>query len=108
MGWLSISKLDRCVLYCLILVLKPRLTGFQDSQLLTRESSFCTFRPIKMLVCTWNIDAAKPEALVGTNNVTFIQRFLASPALEGAEPDIIVFGFQEVIDLENKKLTASM
>lgn len=75
--------------------------------MLTREESFCTFRPLKMLICTWNIDAAKPESLTGTNNVTFFQRFLATPALEGSQPDIIVFGFQEVIDLEDKKLTAS-
>ncbi|KIM20483.1 hypothetical protein M408DRAFT_12984 [Serendipita vermifera MAFF 305830] len=77
-----------------------------DTQMLAREASFCTFRPLQMLICTWNIDAAKPDNLTGTNNVTFFQRFLAAPALEGTRPDIIVFGFQEVIDLEDKKLTA--
>jgi hypothetical protein len=75
--------------------------------MLTREASFCNFRPLKMLMCTWNIDAAKPDSLTGTNNVTFLQKFLTSPALEGLRPDMIVFGFQEVIDLEDKKLTAS-
>jgi hypothetical protein len=75
--------------------------------MLTREQSYCTFRPLKLLVLTWNIDAAKPDALVGSKNGTFLQNFLANPALEGGLPDIIVVGFQEVINLEDKKLTAS-
>ncbi|PVF99182.1 hypothetical protein CPB86DRAFT_783977 [Serendipita vermifera] len=77
-----------------------------DSEMLTREQSYCTFRPLKLLVLTWNVDAAKPDALVGSKNGTFLQNFLANPALEGGLPDIIVVGFQEVIDLEDKKLTA--
>lgn len=75
--------------------------------MLAREPSFCTFRPLKVLMCTWNIDAAKPDALVGTNNVTSFQRFLNGAPLENTCPDLIIFGFQEVIDLEDKKLTAS-
>jgi hypothetical protein len=75
--------------------------------MLIREPSFCTFRPLKVLICTWNIDAAKPDALVGSNNVTAFQRFLNSAERDNSPPDMIVFGFQEVIDLEDKKLTAS-
>ena len=78
-----------------------------DSEMLTRETAFCTFRPLKMIICTWNVDATKPDALVGISNATFLQKLLANPALEGSRPDIVVFGFQEVIDLEDKKLTAS-
>lgn len=77
-----------------------------DAMMVQRESSFCVFRPLRLLVCSWNIDAAKPDALTGTNNVTFLHKFLTSSHGGGEIPDIIVFGFQEVIDLEDKKLTA--
>ena len=80
---------------------------FSDSEMLTRETAFCTFRPLKIIICTWNVDATKPDALVGMSNATFLQKLLANPALEGSRPDIVVFGFQEVIDLADKKLTAS-
>lgn len=89
----------------------PHLTPrFTDNELQKQEASFSTFRPVKMLICTWNIDAAKPEALNkigngnGTTNLEFFDNLLSSVD----QPDIIVFGFQEMIDLENRKLTASM
>lgn len=42
-------------------------------------------------------------------SVSFLADYLRSIGANGSElPDIIVFGFQEVIDLENRKLTASM
>ncbi len=72
-----------------------------------REQSYCVFRPLRLLVCTWNIDAAKPDSLTGSHNVTFLHNFLTSSHGGGGTPDIIVFGFQEVINLEDKKLTAS-
>lgn len=87
-------------------------TSASDDQLLKRESSFSTFRSVKMLVCTFNVDAAKPDALmssagsgdaVGIDNIGFLETLLASVD----QPDILVFGFQEMIDLESKKMTAS-
>jgi hypothetical protein len=57
-----------------------------------------------MLICTWNVDAAKPTDLNGdATNADFLSNTLNSVD----SPDIIVFGFQELIDLEDKKLTAS-
>ena len=42
-------------------------------------------------------------------SVSFLADYLRSIGADGSElPDIIVFGFQEVIDLESRKLTASM
>lgn len=64
---------------------------------------------MKVLVCTWNVDAAKPETLNsvdstgGVDNIGFLDNVLSSVE----RPDILVFGFQEVIDLESKKMTAS-
>ncbi|KIO19887.1 hypothetical protein M407DRAFT_82236 [Tulasnella calospora MUT 4182] len=79
-----------------------------DNALEKREKEFSSFRPMKVLVCTWNIDAAKPETLNsvdnagGVDNVGFLDNVLSSVE----RPDILVFGFQEVIDLESKKMTA--
>lgn len=57
-----------------------------------------------MLACTWNLDAAKPVDLTSTSeNASFLTSVLTSEA----SPDIIVFSFQELIDLDDKKLTAS-
>ncbi|ADV22632.1 type I inositol-1,4,5-trisphosphate 5-phosphatase 1 [Cryptococcus gattii E566] len=74
-----------------------------DKQLTARQSSFCTFRPVNVLICTWNIDSAKPTDLNGSvANARFLEDVLRSVD----SPDIIVFGFQEVIPLTDKKYTA--
>lgn len=76
-----------------------------DDEMQKREREYSTYRDVKVLICTWNIDSAKPEALTGNrDNTSFLDNVLGSVD----RPDIIVFGFQEVIDLENKKLTASV
>ena len=68
-----------------------------------RESSFSTFRNLNLLIVSWNIDAAKPDALThDAANVNFLHDVLSSVD----SPDIISFGFQEVIDLESRKMTA--
>lgn len=69
-----------------------------------REAEFSTFRDVKILICSWNTDAQKPQALTGSaDNINFLETVLHS--VDG--PDIIVFGFQELIDLESSKITAS-
>ncbi|WVO17762.1 hypothetical protein L204_105460 [Cryptococcus depauperatus] len=74
-----------------------------DKQLTVRQPEYCTFRPINILVCTWNIDSARPGDLTGSEvNRTFLNEVLLSVD----SPDIIVFGFQEVIPLTDKKYTA--
>ena len=62
-----------------------------------------------MLICTWNIDAARPDALEeGTKNGDFLRDLLHDKlGDDGGEPDLIVFGFQEVVDLENRSVAAS-
>ena len=79
------------------------LNGLTGSELLKREASFCTFRPLNILMCTWNVDDATPDMLTGAENTNFFKAHLQSME----SPDIIIFGFQEVVDLENHKITAS-
>ncbi|GAA6023044.1 hypothetical protein JCM11491_000373 [Sporobolomyces phaffii] len=74
-----------------------------DHELHLRQPDFCTFRSIRALCVSWNIDASRPHDLVGTmDNLEFLKNSLHS----ADSPDIISFGFQEMIDLEDKKLTA--
>ena len=69
-----------------------------------RQPDFCTYREIKLLALTFNIDSAKPHDLSGSDvNLSFIDNLLNSVD----SPDIITVGFQEVIPLTDKKLTAS-
>jgi hypothetical protein len=68
-----------------------------------REASFSTFRDLSVLIVTWNADSAKPDALTGDPaNMNFLHEVLNSVEC----PDIITFGFQEVVDLESRKMVA--
>ncbi|KAH8115690.1 DNase I-like protein [Phellopilus nigrolimitatus] len=74
-----------------------------DNELLQREPSFSSFRPLNVLLVSWNVDAAKPDALTGcVENTNFLDSVLGSVD----SPDIIAFGFQELIDLESRKMAA--
>ncbi|KAM0747344.1 DNase I-like protein [Meredithblackwellia eburnea MCA 4105] len=76
-----------------------------ETELHLRQREFCTYRTIRALCISWNVDACKPQDLATGNvpqNFEFLQECLTS--VDG--PDIISFGFQEMIDLESKKLTA--
>ncbi|TFK64185.1 DNase I-like protein [Pluteus cervinus] len=75
-----------------------------DAELSKQENSFTTTRDLTVLVVSWNVDAAKPDALTGDPaNVNFLSDVLRSV---DSPPDIISFGFQEVMDLENRKMAA--
>lgn len=68
-----------------------------------REQEFSSFRELKTLIVSWNLDSAKPDALTGApENISFLEDSLRSVD----SPDIIVFGFQELIDLESRKMAA--
>jgi WD40 repeat protein len=76
-----------------------------ESEMQSHDVEFCDFREVKALLCTWNAGAVKPQdLLVREDDIVFLEKVLASVD----SPDIIVFGFQELVDLENKKITASM
>jgi hypothetical protein len=65
-----------------------------------RDVEFCSFREISAVVVTWNAGASTPGSI---RTSTFIQDAVHPEN----PPEIIVFGFQELVDLENKKITAS-
>jgi hypothetical protein len=59
---------------------------------------------IKALVMTWNAGASTPHNLrYAEQDKAFFPNLLK----ESDVPDILIFNFQELVDLEDKKTTAS-
>ena len=74
-----------------------------ENALHERSSEYCDFEDISALVLTWNAGAAKPGHIEhDKHDARFFEDFLRSHN----PPDLIVFGFQELVDLEGKKTTA--
>jgi endonuclease/exonuclease/phosphatase family metal-dependent hydrolase len=68
------------------------------------ESEFCIFHEVTASILTWNIGASKPSALWhNPDDSAFFRQYLKS---FNTPPDILVFGLQELVDLEDKKQTA--
>ncbi|CAG8485344.1 14345_t:CDS:2 [Acaulospora colombiana] len=72
-------------------------------EMIVRGREYCKYREIKVLICSWNIDASKPSDLERSHDAT---KFLRLWFTSTESPDIIVIGFQEIIDLESGKQTA--
>ena len=74
-----------------------------ETEMHSHDVEFCQFREIKALIMTWNAGASTPGSLRrdAQDDVFFRNLFQ-----EIDPPDILVFGFQELVDLEDKKLTA--
>ena len=76
---------------------------FPEAELAKKGEAFSSTRDLSMLLVSWNCDAARPDSLTGElANVNFLKDVLQSVE----SPDIISFGFQEVIDLESRKMAA--
>ena len=63
-----------------------------EAEPLKREASFCTFRPLNILMYTWNIANARPDMLMGPGNASFFKTHLQSME----NPDIIMFSLPPV------------
>lgn len=68
-----------------------------------RDTDYCDFREMTARVMTWNAGASKPTSLRHNEQDQNFFRELLQPE---DPPDIFVFGFQELVDLEDKKITA--
>lgn len=74
-----------------------------ENDMQDRDVEYCSFREITALVVTWNAGASTPAHFrYEENEPRFFQEVLQA----GEPPDLLVFGFQELVDLEDKKLTA--
>ena len=68
------------------------------------DLEYCTFDELSAQVVTWNAGAATPSHLRCEDRES---RFLRDTIHIKEAPDLIVFAFQELVDLEDKKMTAS-
>lgn len=74
-----------------------------EESMQSKDTQYCDFDEIKALFFTWNAGASTPSSLrYSGGDSTFFQDLIQS----SGSPDILVFGFQELVDLEDKKLTA--
>ncbi|PGH00708.1 hypothetical protein AJ79_08128 [Helicocarpus griseus UAMH5409] len=70
-----------------------------EARMHDRDVDYCQFREITAAVITWNAGATVPGNLKDS-------KFIKEAVHADNPPDILVFGFQELVDLENKKITA--
>ena len=68
------------------------------------DIEYCTFREVKTVVITWNAGGSTPTNLEQDEGGG---DFLREVFQAHEPPHILVFGFQELVDLDDKKLTAS-
>ena len=68
-----------------------------------RDVDYCLFREIFAKVVTWNAGAATPTHLRYEEEDSKIFECILQ---DGRPAELLVFGFQELVDLEDKKLTA--
>lgn len=75
-----------------------------ESRMEKHDDEFCSFQEVTAAVLTWNAGAAKPSFLrANDRDNSFFKDYVTSRE----PPDVFVFGFQELVDLEDKKMTAS-
>ena len=63
-----------------------------------RDVEYCTFREIKAAVVTWNVGACNP--------LDVRSDFICDAIHPEDPPELLVFGFQEIVDLEDRAVTA--
>jgi len=68
-----------------------------DAAVRSHESEYCTYKPLDVFMLSYNVNAKKPS------DFSIVQQLLSKAP---REPDVIVFGLQEIIDLELKKKNA--
>lgn len=74
-----------------------------EDHMKAKDVEYCEFENLKAVIMTWNAGASTPNSLrYSEADSVFIQNLLQS----SNSPDILIFGFQELVDLEDKTATA--
>lgn len=77
---------------------------WHETEMKGMDTQYCEFQDLKVLCMTWNAGASTPHSLrYAEEDAEFIKSLLQA----NSSPDILVFGFQELVDLEDKTATAS-
>ncbi|KAF4506739.1 hypothetical protein G6O67_006793 [Ophiocordyceps sinensis] len=74
-----------------------------EEDMKSKDVDYCDFQEIKAMIMTWNAGASTPHSLrYSDGDAGFFQELVQS----SGSPDIFIFGFQELVDLEDKTATA--
>ncbi|PNY26157.1 inositol polyphosphate 5-phosphatase [Tolypocladium capitatum] len=74
-----------------------------EEDMKSKDTKYCDFDEINAMVMTWNAGASTPHSLrYSDGDANFFQELVQS----SGSPDIFIFGFQELVDLEDKRATA--
>ncbi|KAG5359221.1 putative inositol polyphosphate 5-phosphatase C9G1.10c [Yarrowia sp. E02] len=77
---------------------------WEDDLMSQRQEEYCDYHNLSVGVITWNCGALKPSQMQRAKKN---DKFWIDQALEEADfPDIVVFGFQELVELSDKGLSA--
>jgi Endonuclease/Exonuclease/phosphatase family len=69
-----------------------------EAAMQSSDDKYCTFREINATVITWNVGACNPSDIRSD--------FIAEVMHAEDPPELLVFGFQEIVDLEDRAVTA--
>ncbi|CAO3615901.1 unnamed protein product [Mucor hiemalis] len=72
-----------------------------EQQMLAKIPDYSTSEDAKIMICSWNMNAVKPDALTDWD-IEKLHEWLNGIT----DPDVIIIGAQEIIDLANKTMTA--
>ena len=73
---------------------------WQEAYMQQRDADYCTFNDLTAVIVTWNAGASTPYALRHDERDRNFFRDVIRPH---DPPDILAFGFQELVDLEDKR-----
>lgn len=76
-----------------------------EDEMKSRDTEYCDFDELSAMVFTWNAGASTPSSLRHSPSPAD-QEFFRDLIGNSGAPDILVFGFQELVDLEDKTATA--
>jgi hypothetical protein len=102
--WDGVLEQDWLGMEILVMKGRPSLIIISESDMHDHETDYCSFRKISATVVTWNAGASTPSSL--HHDERHSSMFMEILHVE-TPSDLLVFGFQELVDLEDKKLTAS-
>ncbi len=69
-----------------------------EAAMQSNDFKYCTFREIRAAVVTWNVGACNPFDIRSD--------FISDAIHVEDPPELLVFGFQEIVDLEDRAVTA--
>lgn len=82
-------------------------TDWIENDMQDHDDQFCQYDEMRLLYMTWNAGAAKTADLDRTTHDRMFLNNAFNRSCDSSDgPEIMVFGFQELVNLDNKSVTA--